>query len=105
MSSHLLNTKKYVRLTLYYFKRNLFQVEKVAEDFYGIFDPKKLLSPLGNVIRDVHPGSGSGFFTRPGFRGQKAPDPDPQHWICQERRISSSLLSHLSSLSLTFFCL
>jgi hypothetical protein len=39
--------EKYVRLTLHYFKRNLFKVEKVAEDFNGIFNTKKLLSPLG----------------------------------------------------------
>ncbi len=30
---------------------------------------------LGNMIRVVHPGSGSWLFTLPGSRGQKAPDP------------------------------
>ncbi len=37
------------------------------------------------MIRVVHPGSGSWFFTHPGSRGQKGrhriPDPDPQHWF------------------------
>ncbi len=36
------------------------------------------------MIRVVHLGSGSCFFTHPGSRGQKShriPDPDPQHWF------------------------
>jgi hypothetical protein len=41
------------------------------------------------MIRDVHPGYGSGLFTHPGSRGQKgprsrgqkAPYPYPLHWF------------------------
>jgi len=41
-------------------------------------------SALGNLIRVVHPGSESWFFTHPGSRIQgskrhRIPDPDPQH--------------------------
>ncbi len=39
----------------------------------SVADPKKNgLYDLRNMIRVVHPGSGSGFFTHPGSRGQKA---------------------------------
>ncbi len=40
----------------------------------SIFNPKNCLSP-GNMIRDVHPRSGAWFFTHPGSRGKKSPDP------------------------------
>jgi hypothetical protein len=44
------------------------------------------------MIQDVHPGSGSWFFTHPGSTGQKRhriEDPDPQHWkiFCEIIRI------------------
>jgi hypothetical protein len=50
----------------------------------SIFNPKNCFQALGNMLRDVHPGSGSGFFTHPGLRipdsrVKKAQDPDPQH--------------------------
>ncbi len=34
----------------------------------SIFNPKNCFQALGNMLRDVHPGSGSGFFTHPGLR-------------------------------------
>jgi hypothetical protein len=33
------------------------------------------------MIRDVHPGSGTWFFTRPGSNGQKGTIPDPEYCI------------------------
>jgi hypothetical protein len=52
----------------------------------SIFNPKHSFKALGNIIRYVHPGSGSWFVTHLGFRIQgskrhRIPDPDPQHWI------------------------
>ncbi len=35
------------------------------------FNPKNCFEALGNMIRDVHPGSGSRFFTHSGSRGHK----------------------------------
>jgi hypothetical protein len=40
---------------------------------------------LGNMIRDVHPGSGSWFFNHPRLKRHRIPDPDPQHWSCRWR--------------------
>jgi hypothetical protein len=41
---------------------------------FKYFNPKNCFSALGNMIRDVHPGSGS--------RGSKRHlIPNPQHWI------------------------
>ncbi len=52
---------------------------------FKYFYPKNCFWALGNMIRVVHPGSGSWFFTHPGYRiqGQKGTGsriPDPQHW-------------------------
>jgi len=40
------------------------------------FLPRNCFYALGNMIRDVHPGSGLRFFSHPGSRGQKALDLD-----------------------------
>ena len=52
---------------------------------FKCFNPKNCFYALGNMIQDVHPGSGSWFFTHPGSRIQgskkhRIPDPDPHHW-------------------------
>ena len=48
----------------------------------SIFNPKFLSRALGNMIRDVYSGSKIWIFPSKipdrGFRGKKAPDPDPQ---------------------------
>ncbi len=48
-----------------------------------ICNPKILSRALGNMIRDVYSGSNICIFPSKipdrGFRGKKAPDPDPQH--------------------------
>ncbi len=51
---------------------------------FKYFNPKNGFWALGNMVRVVHPGSGSWFFTHPGswIQGSKRhriPDPDPQH--------------------------
>ncbi len=63
---------------------------------FNYFNPKYCFCALGNMIRVVHTGSGSWFFTHPGSRGQKATGSrilDPQHWL-QLAYLSLSL-SHL----------
>ncbi len=47
---------------------------------FKLFSPKNCLYTLGNIIRDVHPGSL--FFYTPEQGVIKALDPDPKHWLC-----------------------
>jgi hypothetical protein len=51
----------------------------------SILNPQNCFYGLGNMIRVVHPGSGSLFsFTHPGswIQGSKKQRiPDPQHWV------------------------
>ncbi len=56
----------------------------------NIFNPKNCFQDLGNMIRDVHPGSGSWFITNPvsriqGSKRHRIPDPDQQHCILRNR--------------------
>ncbi len=57
----------------------IFSIPDLHQRIY-YFNPKNCFQALSNIIRVVHPGSGSWFFTHPeGLKRHWIPNPDPQH--------------------------
>jgi hypothetical protein len=66
-----------------------------ASKEFKYLNPEKLLLS-SRMIQVVHPGSG--FFTHPRSRVQKGtgsriPDPDPQHWLSEQKKEENIFVS------------
>jgi hypothetical protein len=59
-------------------------VSRSASKNLSIFNPTNCFQALGNMIRDVHPGTGSRvrifIIPDPGVKKRRIPDLYPQHW-------------------------